>query len=148
MRLSCFTYTNKGGRPDNEDSVRWDCQDGRGIFVLADGLGGHRSGEMASAIAAETILTGISEASALDEQLLAEQLEAANLQVMEGQKHPGCEDMKTTAVVLAADCVLSWQVLRQGKDPELLSFRNLLAFTDGPPARTEHPDRQSGGSSH
>ena len=52
MRLSCFTYTNKGGRPDNEDSVRWDCQDGRGIFVLADGLGGHRSGEMASAIAA------------------------------------------------------------------------------------------------
>lgn len=104
MRLSCFTYTNRGGRPDNEDSVRWDCQDGRGIFVLADGLGGHRSGEMASAIAAETILTGISEASALDEQLLAEQLEAANLQVMEGQKHPGCEDMKTTAVVLAAEC--------------------------------------------
>ena len=39
MKLSCFTYTNKGGRPDNEDSVRWDCQDGRGIFVLADGLG-------------------------------------------------------------------------------------------------------------
>ena len=72
--------------------------------MLADGLGGHRSGEMASAIAAETILTGISEASALDEQLLAEQLEAANLQVMEGQKHPGCEDMKTTAVVLAAEC--------------------------------------------
>ena len=103
MKLSCFTYTNRGGRPDNEDSVRWDCQDGRGIFVLADGLGGHRSGEMASAIAAETILTGISEASALDEQLLAEQLEAANLQVMEGQKHPGCEDMKTTAVVLAAE---------------------------------------------
>ena len=103
MRLSCFTYTNRGGRPDNEDSVRWDSQDGRGIFVLADGLGGHRSGEMASAIAAETILTGISEASALDEQLLAEQLEAANLQVMEGQKHPGCEDMKTTAVVLAAE---------------------------------------------
>lgn len=103
MRLSCFTYTNRGGRPDNEDSVRWDSQDGRGIFVLADGLGGHRSGEMASAIAAETILTGISEASALDEQLLAEQLEAANFQVMEGQKHPGCEDMKTTAVVLAAE---------------------------------------------
>ena len=103
MKLSCFTYTNRGGRPANEDSVRWDSQDGRGIFVLADGLGGHRSGEMASAIAAETILTGISEASALDEQLLAEQLEAANLQVMEGQKHPGCEDMKTTAVVLAAE---------------------------------------------
>lgn len=52
------------------------------------------------------------------------------------------------ALVLAADCVLSWQVLRQGGDPELLSWRNLLTFTDVPPARTEHPDKQSGGSSH
>ena len=52
------------------------------------------------------------------------------------------------AVVLAADSVLSWRVLQMGGDPELLSWRNLLAVTDGPPASPEHPDRRSGGSSH
>ena len=51
------------------------------------------------------------------------------------------------AVLLAADSVLSWQVLRMGGDPELLGWRNLLAATAAPPARSEHPDRQSGGSS-
>ena len=51
------------------------------------------------------------------------------------------------AMVLAADCVFSWRVLRMGHDPELLSWRNLLAFTGGPPANPEYPDKQSGGSS-
>lgn len=52
------------------------------------------------------------------------------------------------AVVLAADGVLSWQVLRQGGDPELLGLRNLLALTNAPPASSEHPDKQNGGASH
>ena len=51
------------------------------------------------------------------------------------------------AVVLAGDCVLSWQVLRLGGDPELLGWRNLLAATASPPASPERPDRRSGGSS-
>ena len=44
MRLSAYCYTNQGGRDHNEDSVR--CCAGQGAFVLADGLGGHGSGEV------------------------------------------------------------------------------------------------------
>ena len=103
MKLSYFSYTNKGGRPNNEDSLRCQELDGRGVFVLADGLGGHQSGETASAIAVEAILAGASAAPSLDGGTLLNQLAEANRQVMEGQKEPGCEDMKTTAVVLGIE---------------------------------------------
>ena len=103
MKLSYFSYTNKGGRPNNEDSLRCQELDGRGVFVLADGLGGHQSGETASAIAVEAILAGASAAPSLDGGTLLSQLAEANRQVMEGPKEPGCEDMKTTAVVLGIE---------------------------------------------
>lgn len=99
--LSFYAYTNKGGRPNNEDSIRWAVQDGRGVFVLADGLGGHHSGEVASAIAAQSILDGCMAAGNLDNQVLTQQMQEANSRVIEGQKEPGRENMKTTAVALA-----------------------------------------------
>ena len=74
MKLSYFSYTNKGGRPNNEDSLRCQELDGRGVFVLADGLGGHQSGETASAIAVEAILAGASAAPSLDGGTLLHQL--------------------------------------------------------------------------
>ena len=42
MQISAYTYTNRGGRDHNEDSVR--ASAAQGVFVLADGLSGHRSG--------------------------------------------------------------------------------------------------------
>ena len=43
--------SEKGGRQMNEDSVAAVECDGRWLFVLADGLGGHGKGEVASGIA-------------------------------------------------------------------------------------------------
>lgn len=102
-QISFYSYTNKGGRPGNEDSIRCGLAAGRAIFVLADGLGGHGSGEVASSIAAESILSGCAGAESLDSQALTEQLLEANRQVMEGQQYPGQEEMKTTAVALAIE---------------------------------------------
>ncbi len=47
------------------------------------------------------------------------------------------------ALLLAADAVLSWQVLRLHRDTELLSWRAAAAWLseDGPPARPARPDR-------
>ena len=58
MRLSACCYTNQGGRDHNEDSVR--CCAEQGVFVLSDGLGGHGSGEVASALAADILFEGCS----------------------------------------------------------------------------------------
>ena len=97
MRLSACCYTNQGGRDHNEDSVR--CCAEQGVFVLSDGLGGHGSGEVASALAADILFEGCS--AHPDPDGLAELFQKANEAVMEGQKVPGQEDMKTTAVALS-----------------------------------------------
>ena len=109
MKISYYAYTNKGGRPNNEDSICCGLQNRRGVFVLADGLGGHSSGEVASGLAAQAIWEGCAGAEILDSETLKGQLEEANRLVLEGQKVPGREDMKTTAVVLALEGDLaSW----------------------------------------
>ena len=97
MRLSAYCYTNQGGRDHNEDSVR--CCAEQGVFVLSDGLGGHGKGEVASALAADVLFEGC--AAHPDPDGLAELFQKANEAVMEGQKVPGQEDMKTTAVALS-----------------------------------------------
>lgn len=97
MRLSACCYTNQGGRDHNEDSVR--CCAEQGVFVLSDGLGGHGSGEVASALAADILFEGCS--AHPDPDGLAELFQKANEAVMEGQKVPRQEDMKTTAVALS-----------------------------------------------
>lgn len=57
--MNAYSYTDIGGRSHNEDAV---CirQTGENQFlaVLADGLGGHGGGEIASEIAVETLENG------------------------------------------------------------------------------------------
>ena len=55
MRISCASATDVGlRRPTNEDcvSVRPDLR----LFVVADGMGGHAAGEVASQVAVEGIV--------------------------------------------------------------------------------------------
>ena len=50
----CAALTDVGRvRRSNEDSVH--CSEDSGVFVVADGMGGHAAGEVASAIASEWI---------------------------------------------------------------------------------------------
>lgn len=56
MRFDVFEYSNKGGRSYNEDAVAHAINGLNGIFVVADGLGGHQLGEVASACVCETLV--------------------------------------------------------------------------------------------
>ena len=98
MKLRAYAYTNRGGRDHNEDALRASAEDG--VFVLADGLGGHRCGEVASALAVETIAAGMAEAAALDGGKLLELFQTANGEILRRQSQPGQEEMRTTAVAL------------------------------------------------
>lgn len=100
MKLTVYSYTNQGGRGHNEDCLRYCVDDGRGIFVLADGLGGHLSGEVASKIAVDTICNGCAAGQAMDQETLKALLCKANQNILAGQNTAGQETMKTTAVVL------------------------------------------------
>ena len=98
MQLSAYAYTNRGGRDHNEDSLRASAE--QGIFVLADGLGGHRCGEVASQAAVDSIFTGMAQAEALEEAGLLDLFRSANEELLRRQAQPGQEEMRTTAVAL------------------------------------------------
>ena len=77
MTITAYSYTNQGGRVHNEDSLRLGHGNGREVFVLADGLGGHGRGEVASALAAEAVCRACLSAGEAGETALREALEAA-----------------------------------------------------------------------
>ena len=55
MRYSVFQVSRKGGRDDNEDRVAHSYTRETGLFVLADGMGGHPEGEVAAQLAVDSV---------------------------------------------------------------------------------------------
>jgi len=55
MKFSVFQVSRKGGRDKNEDRMGYCYTRESGLFVLADGMGGHPEGEVASQLALQTV---------------------------------------------------------------------------------------------
>lgn len=55
MKFSVFQVSRKGGRQNNEDRMGYCYTRASGLFVLADGMGGHPEGEVAAQMAMETV---------------------------------------------------------------------------------------------
>ena len=94
-------------RPQNEDYVAADPT--AGFAVLADGMGGHNAGEVASRMAADLVISGIRAASDRDgrldamraENLVGNQVAAANAVVFEAARVERRYDgMGTTLIVV------------------------------------------------
>jgi len=90
-------------REHNEDAIRWDAQ--AGWAILADGMGGHLAGEVASEMAIETIADRLSELgdadpSRLDELLRTAVSEANGAIHTRAQADLHCHNMGTTVVTV------------------------------------------------
>lgn len=90
----------QGGRPYNEDSIGIsDSIDPIGTFALADGLGGHGMGDIASSIAVKCVMEG--DPALHGNEFLAQCFCAAQETIMSEQLRLHAESkMKTTMVVL------------------------------------------------
>ena len=55
MKFSVFQVTRRGGRVKNEDRMGYCYTRESGLFLLADGMGGHPEGEVAAQMALQTI---------------------------------------------------------------------------------------------
>lgn len=55
MKFSVFQVSRKGGREKNEDRMGYCYTREAGLFVLADGMGGHPDGEVASQLALQIL---------------------------------------------------------------------------------------------
>jgi serine/threonine protein phosphatase PrpC len=89
-------------RTRNEDSFgEFSRPDGSKLWVVADGMGGHKAGETASRLTVETVGQVFSRAPMPSENTLREALEAANARVHGlAVENPEFSGMGTTAVVL------------------------------------------------
>jgi len=57
MKFNVFQVSRKGGREKNEDRMGYSYTRDAGLFVLADGMGGHPEGEVAAQIALQAVST-------------------------------------------------------------------------------------------
>jgi len=88
-----------GQRPYQEDAyVTRTLSDGRTLMAIADGMGGHAAGEVASALALETLVAEVERGTPLDEAF-----RYANRAVHTKSQEPGKLGMGTTMVAALLD---------------------------------------------
>jgi len=94
--------TNLGEREQNEDYIGKIERDGRMLFVLCDGLGGHGKGEVASKMVVESIIEYYQYATEIPD--ISECIEYAQQKLLEKQAEERMTmGMKTTLVLLEID---------------------------------------------
>lgn len=117
MKRISFGLTDTGCvRESNQDSFL--IHEAEGLYVVADGMGGHAAGEIASSLAVKTVYdvyiegddpeATIADVSGMGDEMVFERLRYAvnrasqSIQNM-AQRQPGCRGMGTTIVILAID---------------------------------------------
>ena len=105
MKFSVFQVSRKGGRAKNEDRMGYCYTRESGLFVLADGMGGHPDGEIAAQLALQTISALYQkEARPLIKdttEFLSLALMAAHHQIIRYASEKGMLDTPRTTVVAA-----------------------------------------------
>jgi protein phosphatase len=105
VQLAVAARTDVGRiRAGNEDSLYADTTPSRGLFIVADGMGGHAAGEVASAMAVQIIareLDGLAEPDAAGVARMDRALREANRAIYERTtRESDKQGMGTTASVL------------------------------------------------
>ncbi|MCR5410831.1 MAG: protein phosphatase 2C domain-containing protein [Lachnospiraceae bacterium] len=129
MKFDVYGYSDKGGRSHNEDSSGYAAGGGSGIFVVADGLGGHSYGELASACVKDVLLGEWSPDVSDRMSWIAEAIETANKKIMEIAAEKNTV-LKSTVVALAIDGTKA--VWAHSGDSRLYYFHDgeMAAYTD------------------
>ncbi len=105
MKFSVFQISRRGGREKNEDRMGYCYTRESGLFVLADGMGGHPEGEVAAQLALQTISALYQKEArpvvADVTEFLATSLMAAHHQIIRYAGDKGMLDTPRTTVVAA-----------------------------------------------
>src|SRR5262245_21359938 len=100
MPLAASGVTHQGRRSTNEDS--WLVDLDLGLLVVADGMGGHNAGEVASALAVKVIHEVFaSDGNPTDQALLVRAVQVANDRILAAAaEQPADSGMGTTVVAV------------------------------------------------
>ena len=96
------TFSNRGDKAHNEDAVRVFVNQPLHSygFVLADGLGGHGNGDVASNYVVDCVGAVIENASDMGRGFLEDSFETSQRMLMEEKERTGFSSIKTTLVTL------------------------------------------------
>lgn len=122
MKLTYCMLSDKGSRTNNEDRVGSYEKDGEYCFVLADGLGGHGNGEIASRTVVDSTIN-LFKTDGFNEFFMREAFEISQENINEIQyREQKPDDYKTTMVLLCVgdDCI-NWGHIG---DSRLYYFKN------------------------
>ena len=104
MEFKSYGISQVGGRKGNEDYFSFRNLSQYSCWVVADGLGGHGGGEVASQTAVEKILESFVAAPGLSYKTIQQYISSAQAElVMKQQQNPALSAMRTTLVVLVTD---------------------------------------------
>lgn len=105
MKFSVFQVSRKGGREVNEDRMGYCYTRGAGIFLLADGMGGHPQGEVAAQLALQLISVMFHKEAQPElpdvTAFLRKALLAAHHQILRYAIEKGMSDSPRTTIVAA-----------------------------------------------
>ncbi len=105
MKFSVFQISRRGGREKNEDRMGYCYTRGSGLFLLADGMGGHPEGEVAAQLALQTMSAMYQKAATpLIEDVpgfLSDSVMAAHRQILRYALDRGMADTPRTTIVAA-----------------------------------------------
>jgi PPM family protein phosphatase len=128
----------------NEDTVAWITPQDKNVAasqgslaLVADGMGGHAAGEVASALAAEVVRRVFYDLRGSPSKILAMAFSEANRAIIDyAVEHPECKGMGTTCTVLAFRDGKAWlahigdsraYLLRKGQLMQLSEDQTLVA---------------------
>lgn len=97
MTTDVSYYSSVGGRDNNEDFLAVYKNKNALILVLADGLGGHQLGEVASRITVNTVLAHLKKAPIINKSTIESAVNAANIAVYKRNME---SQMKSTLALL------------------------------------------------
>ncbi len=99
MIFDIYEYCNQGGRSYNEDATGYQVVGSNGVFVVADGLGGHSFGEVASRCVVDTFIGGFTGDVENAEEFLANKAAESNDNILKLQQERNTI-LKSTVVSL------------------------------------------------
>jgi protein phosphatase len=126
MRWESVSMTDRGlQRPNNEDAYLERPQ--TGMFAVADGMGGHAAGEIASRIAVEALAQAVANRSPVEENHspLVRSFSVANREIRRrGRVEPETRGMGTTLSVLAGSAAGGRGVIVHIGDSRVYRYRD------------------------
>lgn len=128
MRVYC--ETNKGlMRENNEDNLIVEESDKYNLYAVADGMGGHKAGEVASTIAMDTIREIFKKSCQQDDfkapSFIIESIEAANVKIRyDALKKEECFGMGTTITMVVVDLSLNTAYIGNVGDSRAYIIKN------------------------